>query len=315
MRSQSTYQQTVLRADRVPPPDRRNPGPARLAWLGLLAVLVSCGPAPADEKVLYEKESPYNTIVVTEDDRGLRTLRFEPGGVRQSVVDPDDPDHLELPYLRAMLAGLALVEEPQRILVVGLGGGTLPRFIHEHYPRTTIDAVDIDPDVVEVSRRFFGFREDATLRAHVADGRRFIAEARVRYDVVFLDAFGSESIPYHLATQEFLEAVRRALGPKGIVVGNIWSRASNPLHDSMVRTYQEVFDELYLLDVEGAGNEILIALPRPARLTRDGFAEKARTLSRKRDFGFDMGRPVTYGFEQVVEKSPDGRVLRDKKAE
>jgi len=287
----------------------------RLLSLGLIAVLASCGRAPAEDKTLYEKESPYNTIVVTENDRGLRTLWFERGGVRQSVVDPDDPDHLELPYLRAMLVAMALVEEPQRILVVGLGGGTLPRFIHKHYPKTAVDVVDIDPDVVDVAKRFFGFREDATMRAHVADGRRFIEEARVRYDVIFLDAFGSESIPYHLATEEFLDAVRRALGPKGIVVGNIWSRASNPLHDSMVRTYQEVFDELYLLDVEGAGNEILIGLPRPRRITRDGLAEKAGTLSQEKHFRFDMRRPVVYGFQHVVEKGPGGRVLKDKKAE
>jgi len=287
----------------------------RLLSVGLIAVLASCGRAPAGDKTLYEKESSYNTIVVTEDDRGLRTLWFEPGGVRQSVVDPDDPDHLELPYLKAMLVGMALVEEPQRVLVVGLGGGTLPRFIHKHFPKTTVDVVDIDPDVVEVAKRFFGFREDATLRAHVADGRRFIEQARVRYDVIFLDAFGSESIPYHLATEEFLDAVRRALGPKGIVVGNIWCRASNPLHDSMVRTYQEVFDELYFLDVEGAGNEILIALPRRSRITREGLAERAGTLAREKHFGFDMARPVRYGFEHLVEKGPESWVLRDKKPE
>jgi spermidine synthase len=287
----------------------------RLLSLGLIAVLTSCGCAPAQDKTLYEKESPYNTIVVTEDDRGLRTLWFERNGVRQSVVDPDDPDHLELPYLKAMLVGMALVEEPQRILVIGLGGGTLPRFIHKHYPKTTIDVVDIDPDVVEVAKRFFAFREDATLRAHVADGRRFIEDTRVRYDVIFLDAFGSENIPYDLATQEFLDAVRRALGPKGIVVGNIWCRASNPLHDSMVRTYQEVFDEMYFLDVEGAGNEILIGLPRPGRITRDGLAEKAGTLGREKQFGFDMARPVRYGFQHLVEKGPASWVLRDKKTE
>jgi len=286
----------------------------RLLSLGLIAVLASCARAPANEKTLYEKESPYNTIVVTENDRGLRTLWFERNGARQSVVDVDDPEHLELPYLRSMLVGLALVERPQRILVVGLGGGTLPRFIHEHYPKTTLDVVDIDPDVVDVARRFFGFREDATLRAHVADGRRFIEESRVRYDIIFLDAFGSENIPYHLATREFLEAVRRALGPKGVVLGNIWSRASNPLHDSMVRTYQEVFDELYMLDVQGAGNEILIGLPRQGRITQADLARQAKILSKRKRFRFDMGRPVMYGFRHMVEKSPEGRVLRDKKA-
>ncbi|HYU70856.1 MAG TPA: hypothetical protein VEL09_16165, partial [Burkholderiales bacterium] len=83
----------------------------------------------AAQTVIHEKASPYNTIIVTEDHKGMRTLLFERGGGRQSVVKPGDPDHLELPYARVALAGLALCEEPRRILVVGLGGGTLPMFL------------------------------------------------------------------------------------------------------------------------------------------------------------------------------------------
>jgi len=281
--------------------------------LGLLAVLVVCGVGLADQKVLYETESPYNTIVVTEDDQGLRTLWFEKHGARQSVVKVGDPDHLELPYAKAMPVGLALVEDPRRILIVGLGGGTIPGFLHKHYPETTIDVVDIDPGVVDVAKRFFGFREDATMHAYVGDGRRFIERCRVPYDIIFLDAFGSENIPYHLATREFLQAVRRALSPRGIAVGNIWSRGSNPLYDSMVRTYQDVFDELYILDVRGAGNKILLAIPRQGHIRRDDLAWRSRRISQLKQFRFDMGDVVEYGYRDPKEEDIRGHVLRDKK--
>ncbi len=218
----------------------------------------------AEQTVLYEKASPYSTIIVTEEN-GLRTLRFEKGGARQSVVKLGDPDHLELPYARVAFAGLALCDEPRRIMIVGLGGGTLPSFLRKHYPHATIDAVDIDPDVVYVAKKFFGFREDDQMHAFVGDGREFVERFRQPYDVIFLDAFSSDSVPPHLTTQEFLRAVRRALKPNGVVVGNIWSRYSNPLYDSMVRTYQEVFDELYILDV-------------PARATR--FCSPCRARNR-----------------------------------
>lgn len=285
----------------------------RLVLLGLMPVLALCPTARTDEKVLYEKKSPYNTVVVTEDDRGLRTLLFEKGGIKQSVVKVGDPDHMELPYTRTMLVGLAFVEQPKRMLIVGLGGGTIPQCLHKHYPKTTIDVVDIDPDVVEVAKKFFGFREDATLHAHVDDGRRFIETCRESYDIIFLDAFGAEDIPYHLATQEFLRAVRRALSPRGVVVANIWSRNSNPLYDSMVRTYQSVFDELYILDVEGAGNEILIALPRKQRIQRSDLVQRARTISKDKHFRFDMGDLVTYGFRHEEKIHVRGSVLTDKK--
>jgi spermidine synthase len=280
--------------------------------VGLAAALASCVKVAADQKVLYEKQSPYSTIVVTEDDEGLRTLWFEKHGARQSVVKVGDPDHLELPYARTMPVGLAFVDNPERILIVGLGGGTIPGFLHKHYPRATIDVVDIDPDVVHVAKRFFGFREDATMHAHVADGRRFIEECRNPYDLIFLDAFGTENIPYHLATREFLQAVRRALRPKGVAVGNVWSRGSNPLYDSMVRTYQDVFDELYIFHVQGAGNKILIALPRRQRIEQDDLARRATTISHQRHFPYDLGDVVTYGYQRATEKDADTHVLVDK---
>ncbi len=195
---------------------------ASVALVALVAL------ARADQTVLYEKTSAYSTIVVTEEGNGLRVLRFGKGGVRQSVVKLGDPDHLALPYVQVALAGLALSEEPRRFLIVGLGGGTLPMFLRKHYPNATIDAVDIDPEVVDVAKKFFGFREDGLMKAHVSDGRQFIEKSRRPYDVIILDAFGSNSIPAHLTTQEFLRAVRRTVTPGGVVVCNLWGQFNNP---------------------------------------------------------------------------------------
>jgi len=283
---------------------------------GLLAVLAATLAvglvAPAAEKTLYQKQSAFSTIVVTEDEQGLRTLWFEENGARQSVVKVGDPDHLDLAYAKVMPVGLALVENPRRVLIVGLGGGTIPMFLHKHYPKTTIDVVDIDPDVVDVAKRFFAFREDATLRAHVDDGRRFIEKCRNPYDIIYLDAFSAENIPYHLATREFLQAVRKAVAPGGVVVGNVWSRGSNPLYDSMVRTYQEVFEELYVVDVSGAGNKILVALPRRQRVDPDDLARRARKISSAHKFRFDLGDAVEYGFRRPGEDGTHAQVLTDK---
>jgi spermidine synthase len=264
----------------------------------------------AAEQVLYEKRSPFGLVIVTEEN-GLRTLSFEKGGARQSVVKPGDPNHLELPYAPVAFTGLALCREPRRGLVVGLGGGTLPMFLRRHYPEATIDAVDIDPEVVFVAREFFGFREDSRMRGIVADGRKFIENTRQPYDVIFLDAFGTNSVPPALTTQEFLRSVRQAVRPDGVVVGNIWNRQSNPLYDSMVRTYQEVFDDLYILDVRGAANKILLALPRRQNFSREELAELAGRVSTAKRFPFDLGARVTYGFQHAIKKNSEGRVLRD----
>jgi spermidine synthase len=262
--------------------------------------------------VIYEKASSYNTIIVTEDPNGLRTLLFERNGGRQSVVKPGDPDHLELPYARVALAGLALCEEPRRILVVGLGGGSLPTFLRKHYPAAAIDVAEIDPDVVDVAKKYFGFREDERMHARTGDGRQFIENARqADYDIIFLDAFGARDVPKHLTTLEFLQITRRALKPNGVVVSNIWRPASNPLYDAMARTYQEAFDELFILDVPGDVNNIFLALPRVQPLSQGELALLARKISTAKRFRFDLGELVEYGFLHTREKNPRARVLRD----
>ena len=282
----------------------------RRLFLTILLLFSTCVVAPAAHATLFEKEGAFGWVIVTEHN-GLRTLQFERGGARQTVVKMGDPAHLELPYAPVALTGLSVCEAPRRVLIVGLGGGTLPMFIRQYFPEAVIDGVDINPDVVDVARRFLGFREDSRMRGIVADGRKFIEETREPYDVIFLDAFGADSVPPPLSTVEFLRAVRKALKPSGVAVGNIWSREYNRLYDPMVRTYQETFDELYLLEVRGVGNRILLGLPRKENFTRTSLAARAGALSRAKGFRFDMSSLVHSGFNHLVERDASARVLTD----
>jgi len=281
----------------------------------LLAALLPHAPAQAGETIIYEKTTAYGPLIVSEDENGSRIMRFEKYGARQSVVKPGDPEHLELAYAKTAFSGLALSSQPNRFLIIGVGGGTLPMFLRKHYPEATIDAVDISPDVVQVAKQYFGFREDERMRAHVDDGRAFIEKVRQPYDVIFLDAFGSDSVPAHLTTQEFLSTVRRAVKADGVVVGNLWGRNSNTLYDAMIRTYQEVFEDLYVLEVRGAGNMIVLALPRNQPLDREEMAEAARKVSTAKAFRFSLGEMVNYGFLHAREKNSGVWVLRDPTAQ
>lgn len=274
----------------------------------LLAVAVG---ARASEAILYEKPSAYNNIIVTEDSDGLRTLRFERGGARQTIGRLGQPEYLGFAYTKVAFVGLALAGEPRRMMIVGIGGGTMPMFLRKYYPDAVIDAVDIDPEVVHVAKEYFGLREDDRLKAHVGDGRAFVENARAPYDIIFLDAFGTRNVPPHLTTVEFMRAVRKAVNPTGVVVWNIWGRPANPLYDSMVRTYQEVFDELYLLDVPGTTNKILLGLPRKQGLDRAALVQLARTVGVANGFQFDLADIGEQQFHNLSRKGRAGRVLRD----
>jgi hypothetical protein len=95
------------------------------------------------------------------------------------------------------------------------------------------------------------------------------------------------------------------------VTSNVWSSASNPLYDSMIRTYQDVFDELYVLRISGAGNRIFIAPRQVRRFSRQQLSQRARSVSRAKEFRYDLGRLVTFGYQYAQESPADGEVLKD----
>lgn len=250
-------------------------------------------------------------IIVTEDSEGLVELRFEPDGARQSMVRPGEPLRLELPYTRMMMVGLAFVPEPRRILILGLGGGAIPMFLHAVVPEAAIDVVDVAPEVVAAARRNFGFKEDAALRAHVADGRRFIESPGPRYDLIFLDAYGPTRIPEHLSTREFLGATRSRMEEGGAVVGNLLESGSNPLFASMVRTYQVSFRQVYRFDVRTFTNRILVGLSHSKTYSREALVARAERVERARGLPFRLSRWVARGYRELSTRPTRCRVLTD----
>ncbi len=91
-----------------------------------------------------------------------------------------------------------------------------------------VDVVDIDPEVIAIAKRYFQVPEDARMRLVAKDGRRFVQEATDTYDLVFLDAYNSDTIPFHLTTREFYQEIKARLTPGGVVVSNIIGTLRGP---------------------------------------------------------------------------------------
>ena len=278
----------------------------------LMGITVALVVQSRADEVLFRDESPFNTVIVTEDAQGMRTLRFEEHGARQSVVKVGDPDYLALPYAKAMHVGLAAAKDPKRVLIVGLGGGTIPQFLHRHFPDLLIDVVELDPVVARVAKDYFGFRPDDKMRVYVEDGRKFIERSAPVYDVIYLDAYSADSVPYALTTSEFLEATRRALAPGGVVAGNVWSSRSNKLYPSMIRTYQHVFNQVAITDVQGVGNRIVVAAAGGEPLAKARLVRRAAEMGRRARFPYDLTEIVEEGYSLLEEPFPEGEVLHDR---
>ena len=195
-------------------------------------------------KVLTRIQSPYNDIFVIER-KNLREMWFQGDGrlYLQSRVDLDRPGDLALVYVRLFLAPLLWNPFPSRILMIGLGAGVLPRFLHEVLPDLEIDVVEVDARVTELARRYFDFRESPRLRVYEADGRAFLQQRDGQYDMVFLDAFKGGSVPYHLKTLEFYRETARSLTPGGLLATNLYGK-SNTLKPSDRKTLEGVFPQV-----------------------------------------------------------------------
>lgn len=273
------------------------------AVLVLLVVAALRYLATPGGRTIYEADSGFGRVRVTETRAGLRALYTGDGRGRQTALYPDRPLHLESAYTRVGMIGLALVPPDARILFVGLGGGAMPTYTRHVLPDAEIDVVEIDPVIVDVARRFFAFRPDERLRVHTGDGRAFIeATAPGTYDLIVLDAFSDDAIPRALATREFLDAVRAALNDAGVVVSNLWT--ANADYGSMVATYDVVFGDVHLLRVPRRRQIILVAGPRVDGAERDDFISAATALQSRADLGFDLRGLVTSGYSRAEGVGP-----------
>lgn len=233
----------------------------------LVMLLIAGGATQVDAKVLYKKRSLYRNIEVTDEgDRVcMKFASRERRETRQSCRFHEDPDRLVFSYGKLVFTAFLLQPDPRRILVIGLGGGSLPRLMQKLFPDASIDSVEIDPAVVEVAKDYFDFRPGARDRVIERDGRVFVRRALLageRYDVILLDAFTGDYIPEHMLTREYLLECQELLADGGVLVANTFS--SSRLYAHETATYASVFD--WFLNLRrSSGNRVIITgkLPEP----------------------------------------------------
>ena len=214
------------------------------------------GPTEGQEgyELRYAKDSRYHRIAVV-DDTDSRYLRFDSSF--QSGMYLDDPYKTRFEYSDYLHLGLTYNADARKVLFIGLGGGSGPKRMWRDFPAVRFDAVELDPDVVDVAYRFFELPRDERLNVEVEDGRRYLVQNEGPWDVIVVDAFYSDSIPFHLATHEFLELARSRLAPGGVVVTNIIGSTrgtESRLLRSMLRTYRTVFPTVAVHPVRVQGD-------------------------------------------------------------
>lgn len=218
--------------------------------------------------------SRLHTLIV-EQEKGIRTLQISPGLCWQSAYDVRRPQRLVIAYTRLVMLALGCLRKPRKILVIGIGGGSTIKHFHRNLQHAQVVGVDLDPEVISLSRRYFDVPEDPRLHLLAGDGRQFLEGTRATYDLILLDTYSDMEFPRRLTTLEFLRQARSRLSAQGVVVANLWGTVYNPHYPDMIATYREVFEEVHTVRGLPGENRVVLAFGRRRGLDREALAQCA----------------------------------------
>ena len=259
-----------------------------------LSVIMGCITMPwtpviwARMKTLLEKDTFYHRIRIEEDDEA-RYMYFD--RTLQSAMNLKDPTALRLIYSRYTSIGLAFRPDAKKILIIGLGGGSIPKKLQKEFPSLEVDVVEIDPEVIQMAKNQFNVHDGKNLRLYAQDGRLFLTRTTSLYDIILIDAYYADAMPFHLATREFFELAQRKLTSNGIIVANLISAVTGPsgkIARAFVKTQRQIFPQTYVfaarradnVSIDTIQNVIVIATKDKQRLDIKEIVKRATALDR-----------------------------------
>jgi len=213
------------------------------------------------------------------------------GDILQSTMLLADPNTLYLEYSQAMMCALLFQPAPAVVLLVGLGGGSLVKFLLEFCPRTKIDVAEINRDVIRVAREYFLLPESDRLRIMHTPGETIVAEqlsARCSYDLILVDAFDDSGPARPLLEEHFLENCRCLLARRGVFAMNLWNRPSDNF-PAILATLENLFGQrLHRLLLDNYHSNAIVFGFNDPPLVKNlmGLKKASRILSQRTGINF-----------------------------
>jgi spermidine synthase len=226
------------------------------------------------------------SVEVSEED-GVRSLHLG-GDAIQSSIRLDRPDELALDYTRAMMAFLLFQPAPREVLMIGLGGGSMARYIHQRMPGTRTTVVEINAKVLAAARSMFHFpADDSRLKVEIACGADYLADQAEAADVLLVDGFDDGKQPAVLCTQAFYDAAYAALRTGGVMAVNFM--AEEKKLDVYLQRIENSFDGCVAsLTAEDRVNHIAFGFKRqPRQLAWAELKKRARQLKKNHELPLD----------------------------
>lgn len=227
------------------------------SWIALIVLISYDLAVTTASSVIYNTKNNYGFkwIYETNNERCLSFLQ-PPTNIPQSCIKLDNLDLLVFDYCKMMLATLYFKPNPQKILIIGLGGGSLPNALIKLLPSTQIDIVEIDKEVVTIAKNYFSFKPTGNVKIFIEDGFEFVQKVPAEsYDLIFIDAFIEDYVPSSFLTLDFVSNVKRILTKTGIVSVNGFGK-KNKRYRLESQLYKNTFNNITNLT---SNNRVIIA--------------------------------------------------------
>ncbi len=235
---------------------------------------------------------------------GVRSLHIGSDTI-QSSMRIARPYDLEIGYTRAMMAFMLFMRDPRKVMMIGLGGGSLAKFVHRRLPNASTTVVELDPRVVAVARQYFRLpEEDPRLRIIIGDGATYLETVKSKSNVIIVDGYGAEAQAPALSTPAFYRSCHAALSRYGILVVNLWGGGKD--YNDCVRRINVAFERKVLsLPAGKLGNIAVLAFKHaPGRPQLDNLRNAAQQL--ETELGLEFSRFLS---DLVATNANDGKQL------
>jgi spermidine synthase len=235
--------------------------PAGLALLGLMSGAALMAATAGDRGAVFAADGLYERIVIRDIPYHGRTARILLQDLNVSGGLVLDDGSMAFDYTKYFDLYRLFTPELKTALAIGGGAYTVPRSILRDAPRAIVDVAEIDPSLHALALRYFDLPDDARLRNHVIDGRRFLHDTQERYDLIFSDAYRSFiSAPPQFATLEFFRLARSRLRENGVLIANFYGSLAPDTQAaiySVLRTMRAAFPQVYVIATVNPASEEL----------------------------------------------------------
>jgi len=208
-------------------------------------------------KIVYRDH--WNSHLIEIIDKGDDRSLYFGGNVLQSAMSLSLPHRLVLSYTRFMMASLLFNNPPHRVLMIGVGAGSLIRFLYHHFPTCHVDGVDFSSRILKLAHGYFNLPVAETIKLHCEDGSNFLEQHKSKpYDLVLIDAFDQAGMAPSIYCADFFKQCSHHLNGDGIISLNVWSGDEEKM-DRVQRDVRLHFGSCITLPVPERGNVICIA--------------------------------------------------------